>query len=100
MSHHIEIGPQTRAIAKNVLLHTLDDHVVCFSRDTGTTHVLDALSGEVLQQLLRKGSPQSEQALREHLAQAMSVEPDSINDNVIAALRTLCSEHLIALRQQ
>lgn len=83
-------------IAGNIRLENLDDFSACFSRDTGATIVLDALTAMVATIILESGQASQEEithALSPYFKDSSIAAPEA----VIKAMERLLSEKLVTI---
>jgi len=70
----------------SLLWRSWDEEVIVFNRASGQTHLLDALSAEVLKQLERH--PASLDELRSHFAGRYGVESEKLGERLAEICRT------------
>ena len=81
--------------AGDIALCPLEDHMACFCRSSGTTHILDAISGELLNWLVSRQEPATAADAQAHIAELMDVPPEQVYANIESALQLLVSEQLV-----
>lgn len=79
----------------DVAICRLEDHVACFCRTSGTTHILDALSGELLAWLVTQENEVSVGDAEKHFAHLLSVSETEMSSSIASALQLLIGEQLV-----
>ena len=85
----------SRLRAGDIALCRLEDHVACFCRSSGTTHILDALSGELLAWLDADPQAKTASEAEAHFADLLGVPEAELSPNIQSALHLLISEELV-----
>lgn len=91
---HASITDDTELRALHVRLCDLDDHLACYSRKTGTTHVLDALTGEALRIIHAADEARTTRNIAMRLAKILEVQPDDLLDQLRKSVDLLLREQL------
>ena len=89
-----DIPVPSRLRAGDIVLCRLEDHVACFCRSSGTTHILDALSGELLAWLDTEAQARTISEVEAHFADLLGVPAAELSPNIESALQLLISEDL------